>query len=273
VTEPSISWRDLVAGLTEGLNRASQDIPRQINAAMLGFVEQYRPALEGLARFASDFREAYDEGVPPTWQQLTSPQIIGVIRLMERTGWCLTATPPPETLSALLEASDDDRRREILLSQEPRILEDLEVELRAIDGDPLAILTTASREALEAHRSGFFRASQALSANGLAALLASGGPFGLKSLGAARNQLRALDIEDAGMREIRFVAVAGAVAQVFANFPDGGPPPPFFNRHATAHAISNEGYSQLNSLMAVGLLIGFLREVKWLIQVGERDAN
>lgn len=38
-----------------------------------------------------------------------------------------------------------------------------------------------------------------------------------------------------------------------------------FNRHASAHALSAHQYTQLNSLTALMLACGWLREVQWLI--------
>jgi hypothetical protein len=190
---------------------------------------------------------------------------------MERTGWCLTATPPSDVLVELVEADDDASRGALLLASEGQILHDLDRELRSIDAAPLPLVHRGAREALEAHNSGLFLAAQALSANALAALLERQGPFNMRTLGAARGFLAKLDIEEAGLREIRFYAVAGAVRRVLANYHPGGPMPTMFNRHASAHALSADQYSQLNSLTAVMLLIGFLREVVWLVKLANEE--
>lgn len=255
-SEPS--WPEIVAGIREGLERA---------------VKEWMPVIRQLGRFAYQVQKSYRQGVPPSWQQFEASQAIEVIELMQRTGWCLTMSPPSEALVEMLEASDDDARGALLIREEPRILDDLDRELREVQARHLPLVVEAARQALESHASGFFLASQSLSGNALASILERRGPFGLKSLGQARERLRQLDVEEASLGEVRYYAVAAAVVQAFETFPRDGALPPLFNRHATAHAITDEQYSQLNSLTALMLLIGFLREVAWLMQTQAEEAR
>jgi hypothetical protein len=272
---PEPSWVEILAGLWKRYEVWIDNIVAPAIAAgrqrLDIWAESARPLVEGLARLAVDFREAYDEGVPAVWQRLDTPQLWQVIKLMERTGWCLTATPPSEVLAELVAAEDDERRRALMLANEGRILDDLDRELRGIDSAPLPLVHRGAREAFEAHNSGLFLAAQALSANALAALLEREGPFSMRNLGAARALLSTLDVEEAGLREIRFCAVAAAVHRVLANYRPGDPTPTLFNRHASAHSLNAEQYSQLNSLTAVMLLIGFLREVVWMAKLASEE--
>lgn len=59
--------------------------------------------------------------------------------------------------------------------------------------------------------------------------------------------VRSPKLEDAGLREIRFYAVARAVATALKNFDPAGPEPTLFNRHASGHRLSARQYTQLNS--------------------------
>jgi len=166
----------------------------------------------------------------------------------------------------MVAAPTDDLRAAILVADEAAVLDALDRELRAIDVSLLPMTGHAARVALDAHTSGLFMASQALATNALTALLEPGGPFSFKSMASAREFLRRLDFEEARMREIRFYAVAGAVAYVFRSTDPHSRQPRFFHRHSSAHYVDSAQYSQLNSLTAVMLLVGFLYEALWLVR-------
>ena len=55
-----------------------------------------------------------------------------------------------------------------------------------------------------------------------------------------------LKVEDAGLREIRFYAVSGAVAKALSAFPATAPERRVFNRHASAHALSAHLLERMN---------------------------
>lgn len=270
--DAEFSWRDFVVAAAQAFDQATRRVS-VVAIDVLTRAETWaqlaRPVLEGLGRAALEFRDAYDEGVPSGWQTLDTDQMLAVIALMADTGWCLTTTPPPDTLVALLQAPDEQARGQLLLRDEARILDDLDVELRAANDPRLAIYAAAAREAREAHAGGLFMASQALSANTVAALSHGKGPLRHRNLGAARTKLEQLRIEDAGLREIRFYAVARAVATALKNFDPTGPEPTLFNRHASGHGLSAEQYTQLNSLTGVMLACGWVREVMWLMRAAD----
>lgn len=264
---PEFSWQEFVATAV----RALDDVSRRVSASLVQvftsaetWTAAARPVLEGIGRAALKFRDAYDEGVPSGWQLLDTAQMLAVIELMAATGWCLTTSPPAETLITLFAASDNERGQ-VLLDAEPRILDDLDLELRSMKNDRMPMYASAAREAWEAHASGLYIASQAASTVTLSALSDARGPLAMKSLGAARSRLEQLKVEDAGLREIRFYAVSGAVAKALSTFPATAPEPRVFNRHASAHALSAHQYTQLNSLTALMLACGWLREVQWLV--------
>jgi len=271
--EPDFSWQKLFVAAA----RALDDVTARISAALAQvatsaetWTEAARPVLEGLGRAALQFQEAYDEGVPSGWQLLNTGQMLEVMELMARTGWRLTTSPPADSLVRLLSASDEEAGQ-VLLAAEARILDDLDRDMRVTRSDALPTFAAAARQAWEAHASGLFIASQATSTATLSALSDARGPLAIKSLGAARSRLERLDIEDAGLREIRFYAVARAVAAALRNFPPNAPEPTRFNRHASAHGMSARQYTQLNSLTALMLACGWLRELLWLMTTVRSD--
>jgi hypothetical protein len=73
---PESSWIDMLAGLWRSYESWVENtvVPAAVAGRELlsNWAEAARPAVEGLARFAVEFREAYDEGVPAVWQPLTS---------------------------------------------------------------------------------------------------------------------------------------------------------------------------------------------------------
>jgi hypothetical protein len=270
--DPELSWREImVAGI-----RAVDDLSRRVAGALTNgdaWLDAAQPVLERIGEAALEFRDATDEGVPSGWQALDTWQMLEVIDLMGQTGWCLTTSPPARTLGRLLRAPNRAEQGRILLGAETQILDDLDLELRASDDGRLPTFTAAAREAWDAHASGLFMASQALSAASLSGLSDRRGPLEMKNLGAARNLLTQMDIEDAGLREIRFVAVARAVGTALENFPHDGPEPGLFNRHASVHGLSASQYTQLNSLTALMLFCGWLREILWLMRVAQEEAE
>lgn len=271
--DPELSWQRLFVTAARALDDVSTRISAglaQVATTAETWTEAARPVLEGLGRAALRFQEAYDEGVPGGWQLLETGQMLDVIDLMARTGWCLTTSPPAQTLVRLLSVSNEEAGQ-LLLAAEARILHDLDRELRAIRSDALPMYAAAARQAWEAHASGLFIASQATSTATLSALSDARGPLAIKNLGAARNRLERLDIEDAGLREIRFYAVARAVAAALRNFPPSATEPATFNRHASAHGMSARQYTQLNSLTALMLTCGWLRELLWLMTTLRSD--
>lgn len=270
------SWQELViAGI-----KAVDDISHRVATALaevLGdadtWLEAAQPALSQLGEAALKIRDAYDEGVPSGWGALNTREMIEVVDLMSQTGWCLTTSPPADTLKKLLLAHDSAERGHLLLAAEGQILHDLDIELRSAESHELHLFALAARQAWDSHAGGLFLASQALSSASLGALSDRRGPLGFRNLGSARSRLAALNIEEAGLREFRFIAVARAVSRALETFPREGPEPDLFNRHASAHGISAVQFTQLNSLTALMLFCGWLREILWLSRVARAEVT
>jgi hypothetical protein len=270
------SWRDVAAAGIRAL-----DDPSRRMAAALGdvlsdtesWLEAARPIFRQLADLALQAQDAFDEGVPSGWGALTVPEMLEVTDLMRKTGWCLTTSPPADTLKRLLGAVSHDERCERLLEAEGQILHDLDLELRSADDRELRVFTEATRQSWETHAGGLFFASQALSATVVGSLSDRRGPLAFRNLGAARNYFSDLRFEDGGLRGFRFVAVANAAGTALSTFPRHGPAPKLFNRHASAHGLSNVQFTQVNSLTALMLACGWLREIQWLMRVVQAEAE
>lgn len=274
--EQEFSWRDLDAAGVRALDdvscRAAAAIEDLLNGTEL-WLEAARPIFRQLGEMALQAQDAFDEGVPSGWGALTVPEMLEVTDLMRETGWCLTTSPPAETLKLLLQAANRDERCGLLLEAERQILQDLDLELRSAEDRELRAFAEAARQSWDAHASGLFLASQALSATVVGSLSDRRGPLAYRNLGAARAHLSGLTFEDVGLRGFRFVAVAGAAGTALATFPREGPEPALFNRHASAHGLSTVQFTQVNSLTALMLACGWLREVHWLLRAARAEVK
>lgn len=273
---PEFDWRELAIAGVQALDEVSRKIAAAV-AELLSdrefWLEAAQPFIARLGEAALEVRDAFDEGVPSGWSALTVNEMVEVVDLMRETGWCLTTSPPAGILKELLVAPSADARSQLLLDAEGQILHDLDLELRSAEDHEHPLFADALRQSWDAHAGGLFLASQALSAAVLGSLSDRRGPLPFKSLGAARTYLSSLNIEDAGIREFRFVAVAGAAATALDTFPRQGREPTGFNRHASAHGLSRVQYTQLNSLTALMLTCGWLREIFWLIRVARLQSS
>ena len=239
----------------------------QLDAAVRTVVRTARelqPALEEAARASAAFFEVFASVTPPNWKRLTHPQIFDAVELMSRTGWCLIWTPPSEVIVGILEAPTAENRRQVLLAAEGKILDDLEMLLEGIEKEELLHLRDAVEEARQAHLSGFFKASQSLSAATLSTTLHE--QLREKSHGKVAEAFRRANEEEAPIRDFRWIAVQGAVAKTLEDYQPvkGIPERSDFNRHATAHRVKEPQYRQVNSLSALMLLTGLLLEIESL---------
>lgn len=223
-----------------------------------------------LAAAVKDVEEAMDQGFPPNWSALTIPEIFKTVDLMEETGWSLCWTPPAHVLNALLAADDGEARERILLGSEAAILDDLNQMIAVVSHADVGELREAATEAVEAHRSGYFRSSQALCAAALGTVVHDHLDHGTWK--AARTTFEALDPEEEGLRAFRFTALQRSLLKPTESSFPGDPPPATFNRHASAHGVSGTQYTQLNSLTANMLVASFARELSSIYALVDEQA-
>ncbi len=199
--------------------------------------------------------------MPDNWLGLTSPQVFAVVELMSDTGWSLVWTPPAETISRVLDAPDPESRRSILLAAEGRILFDLEALLGRVDDSTLLASLEAVKESLETYRSGYYKASQALTAGILSTLLHEHSLE--RRLQKIREKFLKADQREASLREFRWIALQLAVAKTLDNYDPvkGEPERPEFNRHASAHSVKEPQYQQVNALSGLMLVVSMMVEL------------
>ncbi|MCW2980491.1 MAG: hypothetical protein JWO14_2218 [Solirubrobacterales bacterium] len=223
---------------------------------------------------SKDFADAFVDAMPENFHALTNPQVFAAVELMEGTGWSLLWTPPAETVVELLGTRDAAVRREILLGAEPRILFDLDGLLRRVRRPDLLPLRAATRESLETYRSGFFTASQALSASILSSALHE--HLGEKSHGKARKRFIEANEKEASLSDFRWIAVQQALGKVLDDYnpATGRPERSDFNRHASAHRVKEPQYRQVNALSALMLVTSLLLELddpSWAERTARKD--
>lgn len=123
--DPEFSWRDFVVAAAQAFDQATRRVS-VVAIDVLTRAEGGRNGAAGPRRSRSrgtGVPRRLRRGVPSGWQVLDTDQMLAVIALMADTGWCLTTTPPPDTLVALQQAPDEQARGQLLLGDEARILE------------------------------------------------------------------------------------------------------------------------------------------------------
>jgi hypothetical protein len=230
------------------------------------------PMLQAATKASAMFFEQFTAAMPPNWRPLTNPQIFDAVELMAGTGWSLVWTPPSETVVAILNAPDAEARRSILLSVEGKVLVDLEQLLDEIATEDLLRLRNAAEESRQAYLSGFFKASQALTATTLSTTLHE--QLREKSHAKVAKMFRAAGETEARVRDFRWIAVQGAVAKALDDYHPvtGRPERSDFNRNASAHRVKEPQYRQVNALSGLMLLVSVLVELDQLAALTSQPA-
>jgi hypothetical protein len=212
--------------------------------------------------------ESLRKAWPPNWRELgDSSKVDQVLAIMDETGWCLVWCPRRELIETLVDAPDVGARTAILLDAQELVLEDLRGCLAQTSGEEIADHRDAAGRAIDAFASGHDAAAQALAAADLSALI--NGTLGL-SFHRAEQRLQG-DPMEASINAFREQAVFNMVSLSLQRYyaDRGDPIPASFSRHATAHSISNEQYTKVNSLAALLLLVAFIKELDLLLDSQE----
>jgi hypothetical protein len=171
--------------------------------------------------------------------------------------------PRPEVIREVL-AAKESARLSTLAGSTDAVLDDLDAVLAQaqnldldIAGHPDACAFAA--EGIAAARDGHFNAAQSLAACGLGPILHE--TWGFRLLGEAFKEFRAQSVDDVGMQLMKLTLLQSCTATALIDTEDANPNG--FNRHATQHG-NREFFSRANALAGVLLLVGWLREFKWL---------
>jgi hypothetical protein len=168
-----------------------------------------------------------------------------------------------------MSSSGDDKasRDQILLFHREEILDDIERVLVESTHPQVVSLSAAALEALSAARAGLSGPCQAFCAAILTSILED--HYGYPSHADARRRFERETLATAGLSSQRRVVVQQALVKAFLNsahLPD----PDVFNRHVTVHSISDSQLSEANSLTALMLVAGAVRELQEVYLVSER---
>lgn len=240
----------------------------QINRALAPIASKLPEWLEQASGWGEALRERLVEAYPPNWRDLTFDEVERVVDLMLDHGVSLAWVPREAVVRELLAASDVGARDSVLIAREVDIVEDVEVSLDAVRLPELEAPVDALRESVATFRSGHHRASQALAAVTLGTLIHD--TFGEAKFADARRRFEALDPDEVPFDEARTAAVLRCVARSLQNTDIAGPG---FNRHAAAHRLSADQYTQPNAIASLMLVAAVLCEAaEWLTPEPEADA-
>lgn len=172
-------------------------------------------------------------------------------------GWSLPLIWAPRgEIGAELVAIEGASVPTLLKDRADDILDDVEAVLDEISEPTLATWLTLGRDAIDAARSGKWRAGQML------AVGAAGGAlefaFGISRSRLPRRQPSVLEIT---IHDLRRVLLLSGVATAWEHRGDRDPVPTRLHRHSTMHAPSLAQYSTSNCLTALMLVAGVLREL------------
>jgi hypothetical protein len=202
---------------------------------------------------------------PPNWQGLPADMVQRADALMSETGLCLVWVPDAEVVIKLLEAADKKERDAILVLNSDRILGSIEAAVEEVVHPQLRLLRDKVMEATQTARSGFFGASQTLSATVLTGALEDHYGF---SFGLARKAFDAEPPAAAGLwshrRALVQRAIQLAIVRSETRSADAG-----FNRHVTGHGSDLGHLSKPHSLEALMLVSAALRELEAAYRVAE----
>jgi hypothetical protein len=232
------------------------------SAAKHHFATVIRPALENAQRLQEWLHATWLRSAPDNWHDLEDQQL-DLFDFVEESGLCLVWAPRPDVIRALLTAEPSDRY-DVLAACTDDVLDDLEAVLAAARGVEVSGHTDAcefAAEAIAAARDGHFHGAQTLAASGIGQILHA--TLGFQRLGAAFKRFNATDLNEATMELIKISLLEVSTARALTNYTEVDPAG--FNRHATQHG-ERSFFSQSNALAALLLLVGWLREFKWVAE-------
>lgn len=235
--------------------RNTEEIARSVEKNYTSLV---KPTLEALQQA----RAVWQTSLSPNWHELTADELRRTLELIEETGLCLVWTPRVDVIRSILGQTDCEEQLRMLDQQRTKVLEDLESALDDATGAEIVGHADAcdfAAKALAAERDGHSEAAQALTAAGLGPILHDA--FGFELLGNAYKDFNKTDMEEATLRLMKISLLQLCTARALTD--TKRVTEPGFYRHATQHG-ERSFFTSANSLAALMLLIGWVRELKWL---------
>lgn len=235
--------------------RNAESVARSVERNYTSLV---RPTLEVLR----EAREVWRASLSPNWRELGPEELTKTLELIEETRLCMVWTPRVEVIRAVLNESEHEAQLNALEQRRDEVLGDLENALDEAKGAEVVGHADAcwfATEAIAAERDGHSGAAQAVAASGLGPILHRA--FGFEQLDGAYRKFNQTDMEEATLRLMKVSLLQLCTARTLTD-PDRVTAPGFY-RHPTQHG-ERPYFSSANSLAALMLLVGWVRELKWL---------
>jgi len=196
------------------------------------------------------------------WADLDEGEWLAAVELMQADdGVPLAWVPPGEVVKELVAAPDHESRDAVLLDHATAIAAHAAEVLAAVAHDDLEDLRAAVAEAWDTWRGRYPMAAQALAA---AAVTSAGEDHRdyqrFSDIRDAADGPRSTPVDEWGVISLRRTALDCAWATAVKRTSDGLPG---FNRHATAHRVSPEQYTNANCLRALMLATALTRELQF----------
>jgi hypothetical protein len=244
-----------LASINDQQRRNAEAVARSVEKNYTSLV---KPTLEVLQHA----RAVWQASLSPNWHELTADELRQTLELIEETGICLVWTPRVDVIRSILDQTDRDSQLRILGEQRTEVLEDLGSALNDATGAEIVGHADAcdfAAKALAAEHDGHSEAAQALTAAGLGPILHDA--FGFELLGNAYKDFSKTDMDEATLRLMKISLLQLCTARALTDT-DRVTEPGFY-RHGTQHG-ERSFFTPANSLSALMLLIGWVRELKWL---------
>jgi hypothetical protein len=217
----------------------------------------------------SDIQQAYRRGVPPNWRDLGGAVKLWPLEELAENGYPTAWVPRASVLRELIAANEADRQA-VFAAHRVEIIEDCCACLEEVTSVELVDIAAKLGEALELAETGrHLVAAQALAASVFDTILRRN----IKPQSVAGYYLKAKKEiadrhENASLAQLRWgvVHVPAIVALTKFDAPNGDPVPTIFNRHASAHAVGPEQYTEANTVIALALATSLVREAHQQIE-------
>jgi hypothetical protein len=208
-------------------------------------------------------QQAYRRGVPPNWRDLGDDLKLWPLVELCEAGYPTAWVPRASVLQELIDANEPDRGA-VFAARRVEIIEDCCACLEEVTSGELVDITVMLGEALELAETGrHLVAAQALAACVFDTILRRN----IKPQSVAgyyRDAKKEINDrhENASLDKLRWgvVHVPAIVALAKFDAPNGDPVPTIFNRHASAHAVGPEQYTEANAVIALALATSLVRE-------------
>lgn len=210
----------------------------------------------------SGIQQAFRRGVPPNWRDLGDDLTLWPLVEIAEAGYPTAWVPRAAVLQELIDA-DERGRQAVFAARRVEIIEDCRACLDEVTSAELVDLTAKLREALEVADAGHLVAAQALAASVFDTVLRQTiKPERINGYYKKAKQEIEERHENASLAELRWgvVHVPALVALDMFDGPSGDPVPTIFNRHASAHAVGPEQYTEANAVIALALATSLVRE-------------